>query len=237
MLWAFQARHARTGLPRNPPDVRRYSRRRRALRATAHIEAWRKSGKRPDRHHAPDTPPERRACARLPVPRDPAPADAECAGCAAQPTRSPAAAALSLKQQCRTGMPGASSKPCKRCAMQNSAVWVTGYQDKAPRLWVKGDGSEYITDAATLQDIRRGAFPFGSLQLRQGARAACESRCAIRCGAAVVRRMPCRFDACAVAERVHALSGFALAQLQADPAAAFADPRDGVARSGSADSA
>ena len=53
--------------------------------------------------------------------------------------------------------------------VQNAAVWVAGYQDKAPRLWVKGDGSEYITDAATLQDIRRGAFPFGTLQLRQGA--------------------------------------------------------------------
>jgi len=53
--------------------------------------------------------------------------------------------------------------------VQNSEVWLSGVQGQTPRLWIKGDGSEYSADPATVQDIRRGAFPFSETNLRKGA--------------------------------------------------------------------
>jgi len=52
--------------------------------------------------------------------------------------------------------------------VQNTEVWLNGFQGSTQRLWIKGDGTEYSADAATVQAVRRGAFPFGEIQLRKG---------------------------------------------------------------------
>jgi hypothetical protein len=51
--------------------------------------------------------------------------------------------------------------------VQNSEMWLAGTHGRLTRLWVKGDGTEYVTDTVVLQEIRRGAFPYDAIQLRR----------------------------------------------------------------------
>lgn len=178
MLWAFQGTTRSSWVRATSPESADVA----VVSSTApneRIDAWRKSGKPLIVITAPDAPPVRdehvlvypfRATQFLQLLNTLDARLGHSGGHAAPAANQPDIASSPASESSTTNRDSWSFVEALRTLreVQNTEVWLTGYYGPTPRLWIKGDGSEYTTDPATLQDIRRGTFRFGAIQMRRG---------------------------------------------------------------------